>query len=68
MASAWWATSLLLFNLLVVLKKIPPTTFFCISFTDKNSYKFNIPVSPSVEERFTEIFRQFLQGVLPLCF
>jgi len=65
-ASAWRATGLLPFNPSVVLEKIRPTTPSCISFTDKNGHRFNIPVSPSVEERLTEIFRQLLQGASPL--
>ena len=60
------ATGLLPFDPLVVLDKIRPTTPSCISFTDKNGHRFNIPVSPSVEERLTEIFRQLLQGASPI--
>jgi hypothetical protein len=36
------------------------------SFIAKNGHKFNIPVSPSVEERLTKIFRELLQGALYL--
>ena len=37
----------------------------CISFTDKNGHQFDIPMSPSIEEKLTAIFRQLLQGALP---
>jgi hypothetical protein len=64
--SVWRVTGLLPFDPSVILKKILLTTPSCISFTDKNGHKFNIPVSPSIEERLTKIFGQLLQGALPL--
>ena len=69
-ASAWRATGLLPFDPSVILQKIQPTAQSttqppCISFTDKNGHRFDIPMSPSVEEKLTAIFGQLLQGASP---